>query len=211
MAATLPTPTAANKLVDYLLSRGISGVRPLSSAQDLATEYLIDQGYASNDERVDSLINWETTKNFTSGFITGLGGVVTLPVSIPAALGASWLIQARMAGAIARIYGHKLMDDRVRTMMLLSLAGDAAKEVVKSTGIKLGYKLTERAIAQIPGRALIEINKLIGFRLLTKAGERGIVNFSKAVPLVGAAVGGGFDAAVCRMVGRTAKGLFRRA
>jgi EcsC family protein len=211
MAKTLPIPAAANKLVGYLLSRGISGVPPLSSAQDLATEYLIDQSYVDNDERVDSLINWETTKNFTSGFISGLGGIVTLPISIPAALGASWLIQARMAGAIARIYGHKLTDDRVRTMILLCLAGDAAKEAVKSTGINLGQKLTERAIAQIPGRALIEINKLIGFRLLTKAGERGVVNFSKAVPLVGGVVGGAFDGVVCRMVGRTAKGLFKRA
>lgn len=209
MAKTLPTPAAANKLVGYLLSRGISGVRPLSSAQDLATEYLIDQRYVNNDERVDSLIKWETTKNFTSGFITGLGGIVTLPVSIPAALGASWLIQARMAGAIARIYGHRLTDDRVRTMILLSLAGDAAKEAMKSAGIKFGQKLTERAIAQISGRALIEINKFIGFRLLTKAGERGLVNFSKAVPLVGGVVGGSFDAVVCRMVGRTAKGLFK--
>lgn len=210
MAKTVPTPASANKLVGYLLSKGVSGVPPLSSAHDLATEYLIDQGYASNDERVDSLINWETTKNFTSGFITGLGGLVTLPVSIPAALGASWLIQARMAGAIARIYGHRLTDDHVRTMILLSLAGDAAQQAVKSAGIKLGQELTERAVAQIPGRALIEINKLIGFRLLTKAGARGIVNFSKAVPLVGGLVGGSFDAIVCRTVGRTAKGLFKR-
>ena len=178
MATTLPTPAAASKLVGYLLSKGISGVRPLSSAHDLAREYLLDQGYLNNDERVSSLIRWETTKNFTSGFISGLGGVVTLPVAIPAALGASWLIQARMAGAIACIYGHRLTDDRVRTMILLSLAGDAAKEVIKSVGIKFSQKLTERAIAQIPGRALIEINKAIGFRLLTKAGERGLVNFS---------------------------------
>lgn len=194
----------------YLLSKGISGVTPLSGAADLATEYLIDRGYADHDERVDSLINWETSKNFTLGFITGLGGVLTLPLAIPAALGASWLVQARMVGAIAHIYGHRLEDDRVRTMILLSLVGDAAKEAMKPIGIRIGQKLTERAIAQIPGRALVEVNKQIGFQLLAKAGGRGVVDFSKAVPLVGGMVGGSFDAIACRTVGRTAKRLFRR-
>ena len=210
MTQTVPKASSSTRLVNYVLEKGLKGIPPLSSSENLAIEYLIDQGFENNDERVDSLINWETTKNFTSGFITGLGGIVTLPISIPSALGASWLIQARMAGAIARIYGHKLQSDRIRTMILLSLAGDAAKEAVKSAGIRLGQKLTERAISQIPGRALVEINRHIGFRLLTKAGERGIVNFSKAVPLVGGIVGGSFDAVVCRAVGRTAKTLFRR-
>jgi uncharacterized protein (DUF697 family) len=198
--------------IGYIYTRQrVAGVPPLSSSEDLAAEYLIDRGFENNDERVDSLVNWETAKNFTTGFIAGLGGVITLPISIPSAIGASWLIQARMAGAIARIYGHRLTDDRVRTMVLLSLAGDSAKDVVKEAGIRLTQRLTERAIEQIPGRALVEINKRVGFRLLTKAGETGIVNIAKFVPAVGGLVGGAFDGVVCRMVGRTAKHLFKRS
>ena len=82
MKVKIPTAAAATKLVTYLLSKGLAGVPPLSSSEDLAVEYLIDRGYENNDERVDSLINWQTTKNFTTGFIAGLGGVITLPVSI---------------------------------------------------------------------------------------------------------------------------------
>jgi uncharacterized protein (DUF697 family) len=198
------------KVVTYLLDKGISGVPPLSSAKHLADEYLIDESFDTNDARVRSLVRWETSKNFTSGFLTGLGGLVTMPVSVPAALGASWLVQARMAGAIAHIYGHDLSSDRVRTFVLLSLAGDSAKEVLRQAGVQLTRKLSERAIAQIPGRVLIEINKFVGFRLITKAGERGIVNLSKAVPVAGGIIGGSIDALSCRVVGRTAKDLFRR-
>jgi hypothetical protein len=90
-------------LVKWLSDHAIDGVRPLSSAQDLATEYLRDQSYPSHRERVDALINWETSKNFTSGFVTGLGGLLTLPFALPAGFAASWVIQARMAAAIARI------------------------------------------------------------------------------------------------------------
>lgn len=208
---TEPTESAANKLAQWITQQGLNGVPPLSSAHDLALEYQIDQGYENDDERVDSLINWETTKNFTSGFITGLGGVITLPVAIPAAFGASWLIQARMAGAIAQIYGHRLKEDRVRTLVLLSLAGDAGKEVVKNAGIKIGTKLSESVISKIPGKILVEINKRVGFRLLTKAGQTGIINLTKFVPGVGGLVGGIFDAVACRTVGRVAKDLFRNS
>lgn len=200
---------SANRFVAYLLETGLAGAGPLSSAEDLANEYLINKGYANDDRRVDALIKWEIGKNFTTGFISGLGGVVTFPVSIPAALGASWLIQARMAGAIARIYGHDLAAERVRTKILLSLAGDVAKDAMKDLGLKLDNKITQRAVDQVPGRLLVEINKRVGARLLAKVGQRVVLRFPRAVPVVGGVVGGALDAAVCRMVGRTAKTLFR--
>jgi hypothetical protein len=204
-----PSTVSAGRFVAFLLETGLGGAGPLSSAEDLAAEYLIDRGYASDDQRVESLIKWETGKNFTTGFVTGLGGLITFPVSIPGALGASWLIQARMAGAIARIYGHDIGSGRVRTKILLSLAGDVAKDAMKDLGLKLDNKITQRAVDQIPGRALVEINKRIGSRLLASAGERVLLRVPRAVPVVGGFVGGSLDAVVCRKVGRTAKSLFK--
>ncbi|HET7203839.1 MAG TPA: EcsC family protein [Steroidobacteraceae bacterium] len=205
------TPVAARQLAAWLMQKGLAGPGPLASAKDLASEYLDDARYATTDERVDALIEHETIKNFATGFVTGLGGVITLPVSIPSALAASWLIQARMAGAIASLYGHDLAAARTQTAVLMSLAGDVAKDAMQGLGIPYGPKLTQRAVEQIPGRALVEINKRIGLRLLTRAGERSVSSFSRFVPVVGGVVGGTLDAVVCRMVGRTAKTLLRRA
>ena len=199
----------ALRLVNWIIDRAIEGVPPLSSASDLAQEYLIDSSYINNDDRVAALVNWESSKNFTTGFITGLGGLLTLPVSVPSALGASWIIQARMSGAIAVIDGHNLKEDRVRTLILLSIVGDAAKEILKQAGVKIGRKLTEKVVMQVPGKVLIEINKKVGFRLLTKAGEKGVINLIKAVPVVGGLVAGGFDVAMCRTVGRVAHDIFK--
>ena len=199
----------AGALATFLLDKGLAGFGPLSSAQQLARDYLENSRYATDDRRIDALIRWESGKNFTSGFITGLGGVVTFPVSIPAALGISWLIQARMAGAIACIYGHDLAAERVRTKILLSLAGDVAKDAMKDLGLKPGSAITQRAVDQVPGRALVEINKRIGAQLLARAGQRVVLRFPRAVPVIGGVVGGALDAAVCRLVGRTAKKLFR--
>lgn len=200
----------ALQLVNWIVDSAIEGVPPLSSAYDLAQEYLIDTSYPDNHERVASLINWETSKNFTTGFVTGLGGLLTLPVAVPTALGASWVIQARMSGAIAVIHGHDLKQDRIRTLVLLSIVGDSVKEVLKEAGVKIGRKLTERAVMAVPGKLLIEINKKVGFRLITKAGEKGVINLIKAVPIAGGCVSGAFDAYTCRIVGKVAHDLFQK-
>jgi hypothetical protein len=160
---------------------------------------LIDQSYPDDEERIESLINWETTKNFTTGFITGLGGILILPVAIPAGFGASWIVQARMSAAIAKIAGYNLQSDRVRTFVVACLVGDALKDIAKGAGIQIGKGLTKSLINQIPGKVLIEINKKVGFRLITKAGQRGAVNLMKGVPFVGGVVGGAFDAGACRV------------
>lgn len=198
----------ALELAQWLTTKAVAGVGPLSSADELAKEYLEDKSYSSNEERVNSLINWETSKNFTSGFITGLGGLLTLPVTIPAALGASWLIQARMVAAIAKIYGHDISEERVQIAILMVIIGQDVKEVCKQAGIKIGTKFTYKLIEKIPGTVLTKINQLVGFRLLTKAGERSVVSLTKMVPVIGGIIGGSVDAVTCRITGKAAQSAF---
>lgn len=200
----------ALQVANWLTEKAVGGVGPLSSAEDLALEYLNDSNYEDNDKRVDSLINWETSKNFSTGFVTGLGGFATLPVAIPASLGASWVLQARMAAAIAKIYGHDLNEERVKTLILCVIIGQDIKEVCKQAGIKIGTKLTYVAIRKLPGEVLKRINQAVGFRLLTKAGEKGIINLTKLVPVVGGVVGGTFDAVTCRITAKAAREAFRQ-
>ena len=199
----------ASQVATLLLDHGIHGLGPLASAEVLAAEYLADASHRDDDLRVRALINWETGKNFTTGFLTGLGGFITLPVAVPAALAASWVVQARRAAAIARIYGHSLEDERVRTRILLALAGDVAKDAMKDLGLKVGDKLTQRAVEQIPGRLLVELNKRIGAKLAAQVGQRVLLRFPRAVPVLGGFVAGGLDAVVCRKVAATARTLFR--
>jgi uncharacterized protein (DUF697 family) len=209
MSESDPGDAPASTLAAYLLELGIRGVGPLSSASSLAAEYLEDGAYRSDDARVVALIRWEAAKNFTTGFLTGLGGFITLPVAVPTALAASWVVQARMAAAIACIYGHDLDAELVRTKILLSLAGDVAREAMKDLGLKVGDKLTQRAVEQIPGRLLVEVNKRIAAKLAAQVGQRVALRFPRAVPVFGGVVGGSLDAVVCRKVGRTAQTLFR--
>ena len=197
----------ARKLAEWLAERSIAGISPLEGADRLAERYRIDASYRNTDARVDALIRWETTKNFTAGFVTGLGGVLTLPISIPGSVAASWLIQARMAAAIAALYGHDPRSDRVRTVVLLALVGDAsASKLLKGAGIALGRQAAIRALERVGGRTLTGINREVGARLIATGGPKGA---SRLVPIAGGLVGGAFDAVSCQVVGRTAKRMFR--
>lgn len=75
------------QLAKWLTDAAVNGIGPLSSSIQLADEYKLDTDYPDKDSRVSSLINWETSKNFGTGFLTGLGGFVTLPITIPAGHG----------------------------------------------------------------------------------------------------------------------------
>jgi hypothetical protein len=207
-ANNLPSESMALRLVNWLTERGIEGVPPLCSAEALAGQYLADHCFQHHGDRIDSLIRWEVTKNATTGFLTGLGGLPLLPVAIPAAFGASWVVQARMSAAIARISGYDIHDDRVRTFVLVCLVGDSLANLFKQAGIQIGKGLARGVLNRVPGRLLIEINKQVGFRLLTKAGQTGAVNLVKWVPFVGGVVGGTVDGWYCRAVGRRARALF---
>lgn len=204
----LPETKGALTLVSRVSEQAITGLGPLKSADALAAEYMNDPAYPDKATRIRALIRWESGKSFSTGFITGLGGITTLPAAIPASLGASWVVQARLAAAIAKIHGHDLSEDRVRTLVMLSLIGNAAKDELKWVGIRLGNQLAAHALRHVSGRMLVEINRRVGFRMLAKAGEKGVLNLSRLVPVAGGLVGGAFDAAACRAVGHMADTLF---
>lgn len=67
------------------------GIPGFSSAQVMAEDYL-SKGGTVNDQ-VNSLIKWQITKAGTSGFINGLGGIITLPITVPANIASVMYVQ----------------------------------------------------------------------------------------------------------------------
>ena len=76
-----------------------------------------------------------------------------------------------------------------------ALTGTAAADILKKNGIIIGEKITLNVIKKIPGAVLTKINQKVGFRLVTKMGEKGAINLVKLVPVAGGLVGGGVDIA----------------
>lgn len=200
------TESKIMQALDFAYEKAMTGLPGLDSAVEMAKSYMKEQG--TLEDQANSLVRWQNTKAATSGFVTGLGGLLVMPVTIPANLASVYFIQIRMIAAIAHMAGHDVRDDKVKAMVYACLTGNAAKEVLKDVGIQFGKKLAQASINRITGATLTKINQAVGFRLLTKAGTTGIVNLSKMVPILGGVIGGAVDLTATNIVGSTAVKLF---
>lgn len=178
----------------------------MGSAYDMAADY--QQKSRSQREAVANLINWQTAKCATTGFVTGMGGVITLPFAIPANVASVLLLQLQMIAAIAIIGGYDPRSHQVRSLAFICLTGSAASDLLKKLGVRAGEKTALLAMEAVTVQLTTKINKLVGLRLLTRFGKGGVVNFSRVVPVVGGLVCGSVDAATTRMIGKTAERYF---
>ncbi|MEM7179461.1 MAG: EcsC family protein [Spirochaetota bacterium] len=193
--------------LDWLYDQATQGAANPMSAQSLAKDF--QKNGESQEKQVENLIRWQVIHSGGIGFLSGFGGLASLPIALPSSLAATLYVQIRMIAAIATIYGYDLQNDRVRTFVFVSLVGNTAQNILKDISIQLGRKITELAIEKVSASALVKINELVGFKLISKFGEKSIINLSRGVPLVGALVGGGIDAYATYMIGITAQGIFR--
>lgn len=201
------------KALNWAYDKAVNGVPGMSTAQELAQEFLNDETNGINEsERIynaaNSLIRWQNAKAATTGFVTGLGGLLTLPVTIPANLGCVFYIQLRMIAAIAHMGGYNVKDDKVQTLAYVCLTGSASAEILKQISIKIGNKMAETMLKNMSRSVIAEINKKVGFRLFTKFGEKGIINLGKAIPVVGGLISGTLDAVETNTIGNVARDQF---
>lgn len=192
------------KTLDFAYEKAVNGVPGFDSAEEMAQDYM-----NSHDDKVksaNSLIRWQVSKAGTSGFLTGLGGIITMPITIPINLASVIYIQIRMIAAIAIMGGCDLKDDKVKSLVYMCMAGNGAKDILKDIGIVVGRKLTTSMIKNISGKTISAINQKVGFRLLTKFGGKGVLNLGKTVPLLGGLIGGTFDSVTTNVIGN----IFRK-
>lgn len=179
------------QLLNYLYDRALAGVPKLESVEELADSYMSKGG--DLEEQIDSLIRWQKRKCGLSGFITGLPGITTAWAMIPANITSVLYMQIRMIAAIAYMCGNDLRDDRIKTMVLACLLGDSVKNVVQEAGVQVAERVSINVIKAMPRSVILAINKAVGFKLVTKFGEKGIINMGKLVPVVGGIIGALLD------------------
>lgn len=195
------------KLLEKLYDNAIQGLPKVSPPiSQLADDYLSKN--PDPEVAAKSFINYQIAKCTTSGFVTGLGGLITLPVAIPANISSVLYVQMRMIACLAYMGGYDTNSDQVQTLVYACLAGISLDQVVKQVGIKVGVKFANAMVKKIPGTVLVKINQKVGFRLLTKFGTKGIINIGKAIPIVGGVISGGFDFAETKIIADRAYKMF---
>ena len=191
------------ELLDTLYAKSINGIPKVSQPIDvLANDYLSKNN--SIEKAAKQFVNYQVAKCTTSG----LGGLITLPVAIPANVSSVMYVQMRMIACLAYMGGYDTNSDQVQTLVYACLAGISIDQIIKQAGIKFGTKFTTAMVKKIPGTVLTKINQKVGFRFLTKFGEKGIINIAKLVPVVGGVIGGGFDLVETKVIANRAYKMF---
>lgn len=195
------------KILDVLYKKAAYGIKNVSpSIEDLAADYL--EKNSDVKKAAKSMLNYQIAKCTTSGFITGFGGIIAMPVTLPANITSVLYVQLRMIACTAYMAGYDINCDQTQTLVYACLAGVSVNQLLKSFGIKFGQKFAQSMIKKIPGKALTKINQRVGFRLVTKFGEKGLINMGKLIPGVGAIINGGFDFAETKAIAHRAYKMF---
>ena len=119
------------------------------TAVESAEEHLITAG-GDREEAIRRLVATHVRLAAVSGFVTGLGGIVTLPVTVPAAMAGMYIIATRMCAGIAHLRGYDVETDEVRSGILVALLGSAGTAVLRNTGVQIGQKSTAAALERLP-------------------------------------------------------------
>lgn len=195
-------PNLSAAFVHQALDKAITGVGRFPSAASAADKHL-----AENDGDVARAIHdvIEAHVRFAGlqGFLTNLGGLVTMAFTVPTNITGLALVQCRMVAGIAHLRGYDLSDARSRAAILACLLGeDKILKMVKQRALPgtpmelaaaaaydetLGPLLANEVATELIGRAA-------GKRLATTVGRR--------VPVVGGLVGAGTDGYVTWKIGR---------
>jgi len=95
-------------------------------AAALVEQYMRDYRGCSKDNVASKLVQWQASLNLSTGFVTGFGGFMTMPITIPTGMLATWITSTRLAFAVAHVYGHDIFQPCVTNAVLYCLTGSAS-------------------------------------------------------------------------------------
>jgi hypothetical protein len=197
-----PGLTAA--LVREALRRAIHGIGPLQPAAVAAAKQL-DEQKGDVDRAITGLIEHHVRYAGAQGFVTNLGGLVTIAVAVPTNISGLALLECRMIAGIAHLRGYDLDDPRVRNAVLVCLLGEQTiRELVGAKKIPAPPMALATAPAHDPTLERV-ISAEVASDLVQKvAGKRLAVTAARRIPLVGGLVGMGADGYATSQTGRYA-------
>ena len=180
-------------LLEKLYVQSLNGINKVSEpAEELAGDYL--KKHAAADKAAKAFMKNQIAKCTASGFVTGLGGVLTIPVAVPANIASVLYVQLRMVACLAYMGGYDIRSERVKTMMYACLAGVSLNRIIKELGAKMNNEHVDKLLDKIPESSMPTITEKICSQLALKTGAKvGTGTFSRAIPLLGGIVNGALD------------------
>lgn len=208
-----PLDSLANAFVGKLLDFGIDGIGPVDSSAQVVAKARGKHG-SDVDKAIDEIVGDHVKKAAVGGFVTGVGGIFTMPVALPANVLEFYTLATRMVAGIAELRGYDVSTKAARAAVVLSLVGADADELMRKAGISTAAglagsgRLATLAMSRLPKAAAMMVNKAVGFRLLTAVGGKALGRLIRFVPVAGGVIGAGLDGYLMKRIAEHAKKEF---
>lgn len=193
-------------ILSPLYDTALEGLPLLGTPQETAARHAARPG--SLRDRAAEMADVHVLLSASTGFVCGLGGFLTLPVTLPANVAGVALLQLHLCAATAALAAQDPLDPEVKARSLACLtdgdvehARDEAQEVLDRSIVKIAERglrlLAEVAVgtAEIAGR--LGVHHALRQRLPRRA-----------LPLIGGFIGGASDLYATRRVARAARERF---
>lgn len=208
-AITRGGPELGGSALRQLLEVGINGVGKVPGARVTAGRAF--GKHRDHERAISSLVATHISMATAQGFITNLGGVISLAVGLPANIAAIAVVQIRLVACIAHLRGYDIDSPRVRTALMMCLLG---REGVTRMMERGELPTTPLAVATAPmfdatlDRQIAE--KIFGELFGRIGGRRAAVLIARRIPLLGGGVSGALDAWSTKDIGAYAREQFPR-
>lgn len=201
------TPIAGGVL-RRMLEIAIDGMAGLPSAKYSASRHL--QRTGDVDTAIDSLITTHIAMAGAQGFVTNLGGLLAMPVTLPANVTGVLTIQTRMIAAIAHLRGYDVNDNRVRTAIVMCLlGGDEIARRIHNGNLPTSAMAVATAPVFDP-ELDAAVAKEVLIAVAARVGGKGLsITLTKRIPLIGGGVGAVADGWATRQLGAFVKDELR--
>jgi hypothetical protein len=197
-------PGFTDGFLGKVLDRAILGIGPFDPAAQVADAALEEHG-GDVAEAADDLVKGHSRLAATQGFVTNIGGLVTMAVSVPANVTGLTLVQLRLHAALAHLHGHDLADAGVRSAILVSLLGHDETESLVKKGKLPGNARWLASGGASNADTMKQVATQVAATLIGQLGGKQLAStVGKRIPLFGGVVGAGTDARATWKLGHEA-------
>ncbi len=186
------TPEMAGGVLRSIIEFAIDGNNTFPGAKTAAARSLQTKG--DREAAIDALVAQHIGLASAQGFLTSVGGLITLPVGLPANLAGLAVLSVRMIASIAHLRGYDVDDRRVRSALTLAMLGDDEVRRLVADG-KLPTSPLAIATAPVfdPGLERAISERVMGSLAGRLGGKHLAVVIVRRIPLVGGGVGAAVD------------------
>ena len=197
-------PVLASTFVRQALETAVDGLGPLKGAA-AAADAKLEKHDGDRAKAMSELVDGHVSLAGAQGFLTNLGGLLAMSVTVPANISGLAIVQSHMVGGIAHLRGYDLADPRVRNAVLACMLGsDTVAALIKARKLPSSPMAIATAPAHDPDLDL-EISSHVAAELLERiVAKRSFAAVGRKIPVFGGTVGLVSDGYATFQVGRYA-------